>query len=131
MSECSGRRGGHLPFIVTARPMMHLCWECQQNNIYIYRSANLAEADKSSRLLQQEQHLKIVQQERWLYNSMCTISKKVCRQLGVSESSRNTPSSRQIEMHYSFDYAQQVHLPNDSLQPGPLYFPTARESLSW
>ena len=116
-----------LPFIVTARPMTDLCWECQQNNIYIYRSANLAEADKSSRLLRQEQHLKIVQQERSLYNSMCATSKNVCRQLGVSELSRNTPCSRQIEMHYSFDYAQQVHLPNDPLQPGPLYFLVPRK----
>ena len=27
-------------------------------------------------------------------------------------------------MHYSFDYAQQVHFPSDPLQPGPIHFLT-------
>ena len=30
-------------------------------------------------------------------------------------------------MHYSFDYAQQVHFPNNPQQPGPAYFLTARK----
>ena len=30
-------------------------------------------------------------------------------------------------MHYSFDYAQQVHLLSDPLQPGPLYFLVPRK----
>ena len=30
-------------------------------------------------------------------------------------------------MHYSFDYAQQVHFPSNALQPGPLFFKTARK----
>ena len=32
---------------------------------------------------------------------------------------RNEPWSRDIRMHYSFNFAQQVHLPSDSFQPGP------------
>ena len=54
-------------------------------------------------------------------------AKDVCRQLGVGELSANTPCSRQIEMHYSFDYMQQVHLPSDPLQPGPIYFLVPRK----
>jgi hypothetical protein len=30
-------------------------------------------------------------------------------------------------MHYSFDFAQQVHLPSDPMQPGPMYFLTPRK----
>ncbi|ELU14415.1 hypothetical protein CAPTEDRAFT_217555 [Capitella teleta] len=30
-------------------------------------------------------------------------------------------------MHYSFDYAQQVHLPSNHLQPGPIYLLTPRQ----
>ena len=30
-------------------------------------------------------------------------------------------------MHYSFDYAQQVHLPSNPLQPGPIYFLVPRK----
>jgi hypothetical protein len=25
-------------------------------------------------------------------------------------------------MHYSFDYAQQIHIPHDPIQPGPMFF---------
>ena len=32
-----------------------------------------------------------------------------------------------INVHYSFDYAQQVHFPADPLQPGPIYFLTPRK----
>ena len=31
------------------------------------------------------------------------------------------------ETHYSFDFAQQVHIPSDPLQPGPVYFLTPRK----
>ena len=30
-------------------------------------------------------------------------------------------------MHYSFDYAQQVHLPSNPQQPGPIYFLVPRK----
>ena len=30
-------------------------------------------------------------------------------------------------MHYSFDYAQQVHIPSNPLQPGPIYFKAPRK----
>ena len=29
-------------------------------------------------------------------------------------------------MHYSFNYAQQEHYPSNALQPGPIFFRTAR-----
>ena len=116
-----------LAFIVTARPMTDLCWTCQKNNTFIYRSANLPEAEKSGRVLQQERHLLVVQRGRSLYNDMVRHAKDVCHELGISELTSNTPCSRQIAMHYSFDYAQQVHLPSDPLQPGPIYFLVPRK----
>ena len=30
-------------------------------------------------------------------------------------------------VHYSFDFAQQVHYPHNSFQPGPIYFKTPRK----
>ena len=36
-------------------------------------------------------------------------------------------NSKEITVHYSFDYAQQVHYPSDPLQPGPIYFLTPRK----
>ena len=37
------------------------------------------------------------------------------------------PSSRKFMLHVGFDFAQQVHLPSDPLQPGPIYFLTPRK----
>ena len=36
--------------------------------------------------------------------------------------------SHDITIHYSFDLAQQVHLPNSPCQPGPIYFLTPRKA---
>lgn len=36
-------------------------------------------------------------------------------------------NSIDIEVHYSFDYAQQVHYPSNPMQPGPIYFLTPRK----
>ena len=69
----------------------------------------------------------VVQRGRSLYNDMVRHAKDVCHELGISELTSNTPCSRQIAMHYSFDYAQQVHLPSDLLQPGPIYFLVPRK----
>ena len=40
-----------------------------------------------------------------------------------------TEDTTPLQMHYSFDYAQQVQFPNDPQQPGPAYFLTARKRL--
>ena len=36
-------------------------------------------------------------------------------------------NSKDIKVHYSFAYAQQIHFPSDPLQPGPIYFLTPRK----
>jgi len=115
------------PFIVTARPMTDLCWTCQRNNILIYRGTNIPEEEKSSRLRQQEQHLLIVHRERSVYNSMVQNSRQTCKDNQLVQFHTSAPCSRPISMHYSFDFAQQVHLPSDPLQPGPIYFLVPRK----
>ena len=115
------------PFIVTARPMTDLCWTCQKNNHLIFRSANLSDSDKSARIRLQEDHLSIVQQERSLYNNMVHLAKIACSVNNITDLQARPPCSSNITMHYSFDYAQQVHLPSNPLQPGPLYFLVPRK----
>ena len=41
--------------------------------------------------------------------------------------SASAPGSRPECAQYSFDFAQQVHYPHNPLQPGPMYFKTARK----
>lgn len=119
--------GQVLPFIITSKPMTDLCWTCQQNNSIIYRGTNIPENEKSDRLKKQLDHLRLVQLERSLYNNMVRDARNTCQSLQVSDFSKSIPCSRQISKHYSFDYAQQVHLPSNPLQPGPLYFLVPRK----
>ena len=37
------------------------------------------------------------------------------------------PDSNDLTVHYSFDFAQQLHYPANPLQPGPVYFLTPRK----
>jgi hypothetical protein len=54
-------------------------------------------------------------------------SRIVCQQLELTELHSSPACSRPISMHYSFDYAQQVHLPSNPQQPGPIYFLVPRK----
>ena len=86
------------------------------------RGTNLAEEEKTARLHSQEEHLRVVQAERSLYNTMTADARATCRDQHLACLQPSTPCSRSMSMHYSFDYAQQVHLPSNPQQPGPIYF---------
>ncbi|XP_064651551.1 uncharacterized protein LOC135502539 [Lineus longissimus] len=116
-----------LPKIIRTKPMTDLCAVCQSNNYAVFRSANLSEADKSDRLRQQEVHLVTVSKAREYYKGMVSNAKLICNELGVVKLQKSPPVSRAINMHYSFDYVQQVMFPNDPLQPGPMYFLVPRK----
>ena len=116
-----------LPHIVQTRPMTDLCWECQRNNDAVQRSANLPDDVKSERVKRQEEHLSVVQQERSLYNSMVHDAKQTAAAASIANLGKTTANSSDITMHYSFDYAQQVHYPSHPLQPGPMYFLVPRK----
>lgn len=112
------------PNIVCCKPMTDLCWECQKNNGIILRTINCSEDEKSERLHRQEAHLEHVRAERVLYRQQVADAKSVAINLRLG---KNRPCSRPVTMHYSFDFAQQVHYPSNPLQPGPIYFLTPRK----
>lgn len=77
-------------------------------------------------------HLSTVDYERKRYNTMIQDSRHdlmnvkaelVREEINLNPGS-NTLSSYNVESHISFDFAQQVFLPNDPQQVGPLYFLT-------
>jgi len=107
--------------------MTDLCWECQRNNEALYRSANLPDSMKSAKVQQQEQHLTLVQQERSLYDTMAQDAKLTVAASAITTLSQHEPCSNDFCMHYSFDFAQQVHYPSSPLQPGPMYFLVPRK----
>ncbi|XP_076461922.1 uncharacterized protein LOC143294352 [Babylonia areolata] len=107
--------------------MTDLCWICQANNHRIFRGANLDDQEKQELLMEQQLHLSRVEEERVLYRSMTAQSKTVVEQQQIISLGPNRPCSRDITAHYSFDFAQQVHLPHSPYQPGPIYFLTPRK----
>ena len=82
-----------------------------------------------------EQHLLLVTQERSLYKEALDKSKRQTQAHFLSEGKFTpppphamiAPASNDILVHYSFDFAQQVHYPSNPLQPGPIYFLTPRK----
>ena len=99
--------------------MTDLCFTCQQNTSKLLRAANLPEAEKSECIQAQQQHLNSVQTERELYRKVCEEAKRsfeaVEDQIDLDEC--HGLCSLTATMHYSFDFAQQVHIPSN---PGQL-----------
>lgn len=117
----------HMPFIVVGKPMTDLCWICKQNNEKIRRTTHLPEEDRMRMLQDQLNHLQIVEQERKFYNAQVAQAKAAAAAAGIAGLGQNVPNSMPDRMHYSFDFAQQVHLPSSPLQPGPIYFLVPRK----
>ena len=117
------------------KPRSDLCWQCQQNSAAIVRMANASEAEKTSTMSDALEHLRVVKMERAHYKATCKECKDSVQAYFVTNGkftppppfSRTPSNTTNIKVHYSFDYAQQVHYPSDPLQPGPIYFLTPRK----
>lgn len=121
-----------VPSVIVMKPRSDLCWKCQENSTAIMRSSNGSDAKKTSTISEALEHLRIVKMES---KSICDECKARIEGHFITDGkfsppplSSNTPhNSNKIKVHYSFDYAQQVHYPSDPLQPGPIYFLTPRK----
>lgn len=122
--------GEFYPNIVVAKPMTDLCMTCQQNTNKLQRVANLSYNEKSESIKAHQDHINCAQAEREFYRKSCTDSVKTLETNGtdavLNRANRNACSLK-ATMHYSFDYAQQVHVPSNPMQPGPIYFKTPRK----
>ncbi len=110
--------------IVIQRPRSDLCTICQQSFMKVNRLNNLPEEEKRACIEESLRHLTIVEHERCYYRDII----KKCREQITHEvlskclRSMPKPCTENIELHISFDYAQQILLPCDSQQIGELYF---------
>ena len=105
------------PHIAAMKPATDLCYTCQQNANLLIKAANMPESIKSQRLQDAQKYLDLARVQRQQYNVQCATAKD-----SMTES-----DSRPTVMHYSFDYAQQVHYPFNAQQPGPIFFKTPRK----
>lgn len=117
------------PFVLIMRPATDLCWTCQKNNNLIQKTANLPETQKAEAVRAQEQHLRLAAGEREFYKNCCQKSKENINDhlQEVDFSVEREPCSYTGTVHYSYDYAQQLHFPANPNQPGPIYFKTPRK----
>ena len=111
------------------RPATDLCWTCQKNNNLIQKTANLPEEQKVAAVRAQEEHLRLSAGERELYKNCCNQAKddvqKHFREINLNV--RREPCTYNDTVHYSYDYAQQLHYPCNPNQPAPIYFETPRK----
>ena len=91
-------------------------------------SANLPEAQKPKSVRTQEQHLFHTKSQCVSYRDACQLSEQNLRQLVSTSSfslfSRHPACPTHGCIHYSYDYAQQIHYPSNPLQLGPISFKT-------
>ena len=111
------------PYVVTNKPATDLCLTCQLNNDKISKSFALSEEEREQLHITAAKHLSHARSERHNYRLQCKTASDQWK-----EHTEKTPRLLyEGEMHYSFDYAQQIHFPFNDQQPGPAYFLTARK----
>ena len=111
--------------VVVAKSMTHLCFTCQ-NTSKLLQSANLAESEKLVCVQSQQEHLNCVQTK----GNCITCIRNFCKKAKTLEAVVNTVKLNESHdacslsgaMHYSFEFAQQIHIPCNPMQPGPIYF---------
>ena len=115
----------HVRFMTPRTDVCAVCEDMRQN----VQSA-LTEEEKISRTTEFKLHIENAQDERSFYKLTTIHAKKeydTFRENGcINETSYEQcipPCSMPMtKCHYTFDFAEQLHLPNHSRQVGPLYF---------
>ena len=111
------------PNIVTNKPATDLCLTCQQFNDKVSKSFLLEEIEREEIHHSAAEHLKYARTERHTYRDEC----KEATEQWKEHCEKHPRLPYKGWMHYSFDYAQQIHYPFNEQQPGPAYFLTARK----
>jgi hypothetical protein len=120
-------------FISFAKPRTDLCMDCENFKKRLNQvAADLDEKREGEKIaIHQEatMHLDYVKKERDYYRKCIKDAESAYN--GLSSKARKCrvkPNSRNIVMHYSWDFAQQLHYPYEDQQVGPIYFKTPRRA---
>ena len=108
-------------------PASDLCSLCQLNNAKISQNVNVSKHEKLKCLSDQETHLQEAKSERDFMKRNISACKEVLQDSVIDLLSPRPSCSLKGTIHYSYDYAQQVHIPSNPQQPGPIYFKTPRK----
>lgn len=122
-----------LPHIGFAKARSDLCLACEN----FKKALNQVEADLSEKredekikLHQQAiEHLEYAKRERDHYRDCIKLAESHYTRLSLRQRHvRGKANIRNMCMHYSWDFAQQVHYPYEDQQVGPIYFKTPRRA---
>lgn len=108
------------PSVVVAKPMTHLFLTCQQNTSKLVWSANLLDREKSKCILAQQEHLNWAQTQQDFYKDTRAKSKSNVERF------EDTLDWISGTKHVPY-IPQQVLIPCNPMQPGPIYFKTPPE----
>ena len=115
------------PYIVGMTPASDLCSLCHLNNAKISQNVNVSEHKKLKCLGDQEMHPQEAKSERDFMKRNVAACKEVLQDSVIDLLSPRPSCSLKGTIHYSDDYAQQVHILSNPQQPGPIYFKTQRK----
>jgi len=107
-----------LPGVHIQRPRTDLCATCKQDTLSLQKLRSLDDEARAELLSRSLRHLDLVAQQRDHYkSSIAAASATVPDNLKFGDTADAT-----VMQHFSFDFAQQIFIPNSSQQVGPLYF---------
>ena len=121
------RFGTLSPFTIVMKPESHLCSLCHLNNTKINQNVNVSEQEKLNCLSDQETHLHEAKTEWEFMKTNIAACKELLHSSGINLLAGRPCRLFKGTLHYSFDYAQQMHIPSNPQQPGPIYFKTPRK----
>jgi len=118
-----------VPHICFNKPRSDLCITCENFKKALNQIASdLGENRDSEKIRIHQQaigHLEHAKKERDYYRHCISLAERCYSKLGPRQRiSPCKPNSRSISMHYSWDFAQQLHYPYEDQQVGPIYFKT-------
>jgi hypothetical protein len=116
-------------------PRTDLCMTCENFKKQLHRATAALDEEKEkeqARIYQEAlDHLKHVSKERAYYKANIEVAKRNYENIALSEKSsvtRPVANSRDMLMHYSWDFAQQLFYPFEDQQVGPIYFKIPRRA---
>uniref|UniRef100_A0A1X7UDZ6 Uncharacterized protein n=1 Tax=Amphimedon queenslandica TaxID=400682 RepID=A0A1X7UDZ6_AMPQE len=120
LSESSFKRiwRKYVLHIYSIKPMTDLCWTCKKNSTANLRNAGCEIESQSKAIVAVKEHIDLVRWERDHFREVLKRTKDAIKKLDLTI--ERSVNQVEVEVHYSFDYAQQVQYPSDPLQPGPI-----------
>ena len=114
----------NFPNFVFSKPKSDLCMTCEDNKKLINASIAFGDEDyKLECLTAAKEHLLAAKKERDYFRESIQLSKESYQKVLPDGKLSDDKDS---VMHYSWDFAQQLHIPYEDHQVGPIYFKSPR-----